>query len=65
LTVIISTGGVLPGGVLACGGHPAVQMMFGAVPEQVNVRNPVLVASTNGEYVLITYVRNVLGSKGL
>ena len=55
----------MPGGVLACGGHAAVQMMFGAVPEQVNVRNPVLVASTNGEYVLITYVRNVLGSKGL
>ena len=57
----------MPGGVLACGGHAAVQMMFGAVPEQVNVRNPVLVASTNGYLVglLITYVRNTLGSKGL
>ena len=55
----------MPGGVLACGGHAAVQMMFGAVPEQVNVRNPVLVASTNGEYLLITYCRNTPGSKGL
>ena len=57
----------MPGGVLACGGHAAVQMMFGAAPAQVNVRNPVLVASTNGYLVglLITYVRNTLGSKGL
>jgi hypothetical protein len=61
--VIISTGGALPDGVLACGGHAAVRV----VPEPLKVRNPVLVASTNGYLVglLITYVRNTLGSKGL
>ena len=57
----------MPGGVLACGGHAAVQMMFGAAPAQVNVRNPVLLASITDEYLLllIIYARNTPGSKGL